>query len=118
MRFWIVKNAWWMRWADGMVIGPWVWLRFRKVRKNPMTEYQRREGEQNVAWNQRIYRHELEHVYQIVKVGRLKFYWRYLADAVKNSYRKIPAEVEAYAHQNEPLTPKEVKWLADGKIKV
>ena len=119
MTFWIVKNAWWMRWADGMVVWPWVWLRLRKVRENPRTEFQRREGIQNLEWNLRIYRHELEHVYQIKKVGRLKFYWRYLVDAVRlRKYRSILVEVEAYAHQDEVLTKKELKWLADGKIKV
>ncbi len=117
MTFWIVKNAWWMRWADGMVIWPFVWLRLRKIKGNPKTEFQRREAKQNLAWNHRIFRHELEHVYQIQKLGRFRFYYRYLANAIKYSYRKIPAEVEAYNHQDEPLSVKELKWFNEGKVK-
>jgi len=49
-----------------------------------------------------IMRHELIHVWQVRKVGWLRFYLTYLLDACKYEYREIPAEVEAYANQHDP----------------
>lgn len=57
-------------------------------------------------------RHELIHIWQVRKAGWLRFYLTYLRDACRYEYRKIPAEVEAYANQHDPeYLPAELEQL-------
>lgn len=99
MKFKIVYKAWWMFWAKGMVVWPWVWF------NGPRAEV-----------SDRLYRHELQHCYQIKKLGRLRFYWTYLLLWFKNGYWKHPYEVEARSFERTPLTVQEKAWRDRGKI--
>ena len=51
-----------------------------------------------------LFRHELEHVYQQIRDGRLRFYLKYFYYSVRYGYKKNPYEVEAYERQHDPLT--------------
>lgn len=64
-----------------------------------------------------MFRHELEHVYQIRRDGFFKFYFTWLRDAYRFGYDNIPYEIEAYAVQHEPLTSvEELIKLLDGEV--
>jgi len=54
-----------------------------------------------------LFRHELEHVYQIRRDGFLRFYLTYLYHAIRYGYENIPYEIEARENQSNPLTPAE-----------
>lgn len=98
MRFRIVKNAWWMFWAWGMVVWPWMWLK------------------KDHADDERLFRHELQHCYQCARMGRLKFYGSYLLLLIRHGYKEHPYEVEAREYENEPLTEIERVWFEKGKV--
>lgn len=98
MKFRIVNNAWWMFWAVGMVVWPWVWFKKGRLEVD------------------RIYRHELQHCYQVQKLGRVKFYFTYIVKWLRHGYRNHPYEVEARRYQHMPLTPEEEHWRATKKI--
>lgn len=66
----------------------------------------------------RLYRHELQHVYQIKRLGRLRFYWTYVLEAIKNGYMDHPYEKEARKMENEPLTLREITWRERRKITI
>lgn len=61
----------------------------------------------------RLFRHELQHVYQVRREGWLKFYLTYLWYQVRYGYSKNPYEVEATSFENDPLTPQERKLKDD-----
>lgn len=77
------------RW-NGKVLYPFVCFRFPKD-----------------GVSDRLFRHEMQHVYQIRRMGWLGFYIKYLWLQVKWGYGEHPFELEAKAYQNEPLTDKE-----------
>ena len=56
-----------------------------------------------------LFRHELEHIYQIRRDGFLRFYLTYLYHAIRYGYKNIPYEIEARDKQDNPLTPAEKK---------
>jgi hypothetical protein len=66
----------------------------------------------------RLYRHELQHVYQIKRLGRLRFYWTYIWQARKYGYWNHPYEVEARKMETTPLTLQEIAWRDRGKIQL
>ena len=51
-----------------------------------------------------LFRHELEHVYQIRRDGWLKFYVKYVYFSFRHGYEKNPYEVEAVKMQTKRLT--------------
>lgn len=55
----------------------------------------------------KLFRHELEHVYQVRRLGWLKFYITYLWYLVTKGYKNNPYELEANARENDPLTEAE-----------
>ena len=57
----------------------------------------------------RLFRHELEHVYQVQREGWFKFYLKYLWYGLRYKYKNIPYEVEARLAEALPLTEKERK---------
>jgi hypothetical protein len=97
MRFRIVYKAWWMFWAHGMVLWPWMWIKAAHV-------------------STRLFRHELEHCYQIARLGRLRFYVTYLFYSVRYGYKRNPFEVEARKAEMKPLTEVEKMWLRQRRI--
>lgn len=99
MKFRIVYNAWWMRKGWAVTIWPWVWV-----------------GLDKSEFTERHFRHELEHCYQVNRMGRLRFYVTYLLKLFNYGYKKHPYEVEARARQYDPLTEVERYWYRTGRI--
>lgn len=97
MTFRIVYNAWWMFWARGMVLWPWMWIK----------------GD---SMDDRLFRHELQHCYQIKRLGRLKFYAIYIVLLFKHGYKNHPFEIEAEEYETHQLLPKERAWKDRGRI--
>lgn len=64
----------------------------------------------------KLYRHELQHCYQIKRMGIIKFYVRYVWLNLIKGYQNHPDELEARQYENEQLTQLEEKWLHDGVI--
>ncbi len=60
-----------------------------------------------------LFRHELEHVYQIRRMGYIWFHIKYLYLLIRHwSYDKHPFELEANERQDDPLTNKEKELRA------
>ncbi len=58
-----------------------------------------------------LFRHELEHVYQQIREGRVRFYLKYFYYSLRYGYQNNPYEVEAYSRQHDPLTTSEEQAL-------
>ena len=54
-----------------------------------------------------LFRHELEHIYQIQRMGLMMFYIKYLFLLIKHGYLFHPFEMEAVQTERIPLTDKE-----------
>lgn len=52
----------------------------------------------------KLFRHEMEHVYQVMRDGWWVFYIKYIYRLIKYGYMDNPYEVEARSRQNRPLT--------------
>jgi len=89
-------NHWWFRIfpGAGVVLYPYVLFK-RPPDETPI----------------RLFRHELQHVYQVRREGWWKFYLTYLWYLLRYGYRNNPYEVEARAVQEDPLTAEESAWL-------
>lgn len=61
-----------------------------------------REAKEDVS--DTLFRHEMEHVYQVMRDGWWRFYITYLWHLYRYGYMKIPYELEAYDRQTQPLT--------------
>ena len=57
----------------------------------------------------KLFRHELQHVYQVQREGWLKFYITYLWYQIRYGYCKYPYEDEARSVETQPLTSYERK---------
>jgi len=101
MKFKIVYNAWWMRKGWAMVLWPWMWVSRDKA-----------------DFTDRQYRHELQHCYQVKRMGVLKFYASYLWLWMRKGYTNHPYELEAKERQYDPLTEQEKQWRESGKIEL
>lgn len=101
MKFRIVYKAWWMRWAQGMVVWPFMFFR----------------GEKDTV-PQTLYRHELQHCYQVQRLGIIRFYATYIWLWLRKGYRNHPYEIEAWQKQNEPLSKEEAAWFHRDKIEL
>jgi hypothetical protein len=88
-----------MFWAKGMVVWPFMFFK-----PNPSEV------------SDSLYRHELQHCYQVKKMGRFKFYTTYLWLLARHGYRQHPYEIEAWQRQYDPLTDQEKQWRTNGKI--
>ncbi len=100
MKFWVVRNNWFPIGYYGIVLWPFVFVR-------PCT---------TETQNKILFRHELQHCYQIQERGVVRFYARYLWLALKHGYRNHPDEVEARANQVDALKPNELEWYEKNKI--
>ena len=63
--------------------------------------------------SEQLFRHEMEHVYQVRLDGWLSFYFGYVFLLLIYGYKKHPFEVEAREYENDPLTDEE-RRLKDG----
>jgi len=52
----------------------------------------------------RLFRHEMQHVYQVLRMGWWKFYITYLWLLWKHGYKDHPYEVEASEYEHHELT--------------
>ena len=102
MRFWVVNNKIFPIKYRGIVLWPFVFMR----------------PTQNDAYNQCLFRHELQHCYQIKEAGVIKFYARYLWLLMKHGYHQHPDEIEAHQCQSLPLSKREKAMYLTGKIKI
>lgn len=57
-----------------------------------------------------LFRHEMEHVYQVMRDGWWTFYIKYLYRLARFGYMGNMYEVEAYSREDEPLTPTERRF--------
>lgn len=55
----------------------------------------------------KLFRHELEHIYQVERLGWFKFYASYLWQNIRVGYKKNKYEIEANLVENNPLTDEE-----------
>jgi hypothetical protein len=51
-----------------------------------------------------LFRHEMEHIYQVERLGWFKFYLTYLWQNIRVGYKKNKYEIEANLVENTPLT--------------
>jgi hypothetical protein len=102
MRFWVVRNNWFPIGYHGIVLWPFVF-----TRPYP-TETQ----------NKILFRHELQHCYQIKQRGVIRFYVRHLWLLMRRGYWNHPDEIEAREAQLKPLTAIESKWYETNKIRL
>jgi len=58
-----------------------------------------------------VFRHELEHAYQIIRDGHLTFYIKFFYYSVRYGYQENPYEIEAREAQQKPLTQNEEELL-------
>lgn len=58
-------------------------------------------------FSDRLFRHEMEHVYQVMRDGWWVFYVKYLYWLARYGYMDNPYEVEARSREDEPLTTTE-----------
>ena len=56
-----------------------------------------------------LFRHELQHVYQVRRMGWFGFYLRYIWLGIRHGYKNHPFEAEANERENDPLTEEERK---------
>lgn len=56
-----------------------------------------------------LFRHEMQHVYQVRRMGWWKFHFKYLWLVVKRGYEMHPFELEAVERQNDELTKTEIE---------
>ena len=57
----------------------------------------------------RLFRHELEHIYQVRRRGWFRFYLSYLWESIRRGYKNNKYEIAANAVENTPLTADERK---------
>lgn len=97
----------------GIVLWPFVFMRPYEFFTGSNIEYKQKLEKE---YNERLYRHELEHCYQIKRQGIFSFYFNYVLTSMKTGYKKHPMELEAWDRENDPLTPLERKWYNNGII--
>lgn len=96
----------------GVVLWPYVIMRPRVYQTGQVAQSELATRRALV----RLYRHELQHCYQIKREGVFKFYVKYLWMLLTNGYKDHPYELEANQHENTALTNLEQKWLNEGVI--
>lgn len=97
MLFTVKTGQFWMLWARGMVVYPFILFGARYP-------------------DEEIFKHELMHAYQIKKYGVFKFYMNYILLLLRYGYKNHPYELEAKEYQKQPLTPIEKVWYNGSDI--
>ena len=96
----------------GVVLWPYVIMRPKKYATGSVAQSELMTRRELV----KLYRHELQHCYQIKRMGVIKFYVRYVWLNLTKGYQNHPDELEARQYENEKLNDLELKWLHDGVI--
>lgn len=104
MKVKIHKDAWYLPpWIIGLVI--------------PGHMFLKRRPSDAISGRQRLYRHELTHVYQLKTLGSWGYLREHLREMIKyRSFWRYPLEDEADAQENEELTDQEWEWWVRGEI--
>ena len=102
----------WNSRVRGIVLWPYLIMRPRKWGPGAVAQSEVMTHNSLV----RLYRHELQHCYQIKQRGILGFYIRYVFLSIIKGYHNHPDELEARQYENEKLTPLEEKWLHEGVV--
>lgn len=84
-------------------VGRWIMGRFRGKVLYPFVLF--KHPREDVT--DTLFRHELEHVYQVRRMGWLVFYVKYLWLGMRHGYANHPFEAEANERENDPLTDDE-----------
>jgi hypothetical protein len=102
LRYGLRTGNWFQRWVigrwNGKVLYPFVLFAVPKAQVSD-----------------RLFRHELQHVYQVWRMGWFGFYLGYLWHGIRHGYRNHPFEVEANERENDPLTDREKQLKRDSK---
>lgn len=101
MTFRIIHNCRWLFWCGGMVVWPFVFFRHAED-----------------AVSARLWRHELEHCYQVYREGRIRFYAKYLWYLLRYGYKKNPYELAANEWETATVTPEEWAWYHSKKVEL
>lgn len=96
----------------GVVLWPYVIMRPKKYATGSVAQSELMTRRSLV----KLYRHELQHCYQIKRMGVIKFYVRYVWLNLTKGYQNHPDELEARQYENEKLNDLELKWLHNGVI--
>lgn len=96
----------------GVVLWPYVIMRPKKYTTGSVAQSELMTRRSLV----KLYRHELQHCYQIKERGVIGFYVRYAFLSLVKGYWNHPDELEARQYENEKLTPLEEKWLHEGVV--
>lgn len=96
----------------GVVLWPYMIMRPKKYATGSVAQSEMMTRRALV----KLYRHELQHCYQIKRMGVIKFYVRYVWLNLTKGYQNHPDELEARQYENEKLNDLELKWLHDGVI--
>ncbi len=102
----------WKSQLRGIVLWPYMIIRPKKYAKGEISQSELMTQRSLV----KLYRHELQHCYQIKQRGILGFYIRYVFLSITKGYQNHPDELEARQYENEKLTPLEEKWLHEGVV--
>jgi len=102
----------WKPQLRGIVLWPYMIIRPKKYAKGEISQSESMTRRSLV----KLYRHELQHCYQIKQRGILGFYIRYVFLNITKGYHNHPDELEARQYENEKLTPLEEKWLHEGVV--
>ncbi len=84
-------------------VGRWIMGRWKGKVLYPFMLF----TQDRVDVSDQLFRHELEHVYQVWRMGYIWFYVKYLILVISYGYENHPFELEASARQNDPLTENE-----------
>jgi hypothetical protein len=97
MKIRLKYKVWFLRksWIAGITIYPFI---FFKQKKEDVSD--------------RLFRHELEHIYQVRAMGWLKFYISYLWIGLRHKHKTHPYEEQARKVQHDPLTEEEQELKA------
>jgi len=100
IRYGLAIGNWFQRWLIGKWNGKvyYPFMLFAKAKEDV---------------SDRLFRHELQHVYQVWRMGWLMFYVRYLWLVIRHGYKNHPFEVEAGEHQYDTYTEEERKLKDD-----
>jgi hypothetical protein len=55
--------------------------------------------------------HELRHVWQVERIGKWRFLWRYIILSLRHGYYNHPYEIDARLHDNDFEMLEKVEWL-------
>lgn len=93
-------------------VGRWLMGRFKGKVFYPFVLFSQPQ-DQVTKW---LFRHEMEHVYQVRRKGWLRFYITYICQAIRHGYDAAPFEIEASKRQYDPLTEEERKIFHESRM--